>query len=89
MTKENNSIYFWFKYILKILIIVPGLLGLILFPIICISYTFNLGIHIQQPTLLTYINISWMFISTYILYWLLIRKLIKLQKYKKDFGGKE
>ncbi len=74
-------------FILGYLIIFPGLLGLILFPIIAISYTFNLGLHFQNPNLRTYIFTIWMGISTIILYIILLTKAIK--KYNKENENKK
>lgn len=74
--KEFSSL----KLFLSLFIILPGLLGLILFPLLTISYLFNLGIHPQEPDLKNYVGIIWMFLCTFILYGLFIRKLKKKSK---------
>lgn len=74
--KEISSL----ELVLSLFITLPGLMGLILFPLLTISYLFNLGIHHQEPNLRNYVGISWMFLCTFIVYGLIIRKLKKKSK---------
>jgi len=68
------------EYFFGYLVILPGLLGLMVFPITVLFKVFGIDLLKQNPDLWDFIRIIWMFISTYIVLGLMVRKLNRNKK---------